>query len=105
MKYPKPSEWPELIAEYRASGLQAKEFAAKHDLSMSTLNYWLYKNSKRSQSTQNRLQRFLPIQVVGSAAPKARDGVVEAALRSGLVVRFAVGTDPRYLAELFAAVG
>jgi len=36
MRYPKPSEWPDLISEYRASGLQAKEVAAKHDLALST---------------------------------------------------------------------
>jgi hypothetical protein len=30
---------------------------------------------------------------------------LEAALRSGIILRFDVGTDTRYLAELFAALG
>ena len=31
--------------------------------------------------------------------------LIDAALRTGTLLRFAVGTDPRYLAELFAAIG
>jgi len=105
MRFPKRSEWPELVAEFRASGLQLKEFAAKHDIPLSTFHYWVYKKSKPSKPSQSQVQRFLPVQVVASAAPKARDGVIEAALQGGLVVRFPVGTDTRYLAELFAALG
>jgi hypothetical protein len=37
--------------------------------------------------------------------PAPQPGVLEAALQSGVVLRFAVGTDTRYLAELFAALG
>ncbi|HXH25036.1 MAG TPA: hypothetical protein VNI78_07290 [Vicinamibacterales bacterium] len=96
----------ELVAEYRAGNLTVKEFAAKHDLPLSTLQYWLYKRSKQSSSSQHRVQRFLPVSVVASPAPQlARAGVIEATLRSGLVVRFTAGTDTRYLAELLAALG
>jgi len=31
MKFPKPTEWPALIDEYKQSGLSQKEFVAKHD--------------------------------------------------------------------------
>lgn len=107
MRRPGPDEWQRLIEEYRQSGLQQKEFCAKHDLSLSTLQFWLYKRSKRSSGLASKsTPAFLPIEVVASPAPLARSGeVVEAALRSGLVVRFVVGTDTRYLAELFAAIG
>jgi hypothetical protein len=74
------------VAEFRASGMQMKEFAVKHDLPLSTFHYWLYKKSKAPKSSPSRVQRFLPVQVVASPAPKARDGVVEAALRTGLVL-------------------
>src|SRR5262245_41912622 len=105
MRFPKVEEWVQLVAEYRAGELTLKEFAAKHDVPLNTLQYWVYKKPSRAKLSQHRVQKFLPIEVVASAAPKARPGVVEAALGSGLVFRFAVGTDTRYLAELFAALG
>lgn len=107
MRYPKPEEWTPLISEFRASGLQQKEFCAKHDLSISTFRYFLYKDSAQtSKPTATRVQRFLPVHVVASPAQKARGpGLLEAELRNGVVVRFAVGTDTAYVAELLAAVG
>lgn len=115
MIHPSPDQWPEIVEEFRSSGLQQKEFAAKHDLHLSTLQYWLYRASKRSRSKRLQLEsksspKFLPIQVVASPAPKlARVGVeerlVEVALHNGIVLRFATGTDSRYLAELCSALG
>ena len=90
--------------EFETSGLMQKEFVAKHDLSFSTFQYWLYKKRKMTDSGSS--PRFLPVEVVTVAAPEARQGnAVEAALRSGVVLRFPVGTDTRYLAELLAALG
>jgi hypothetical protein len=112
MNYPKPDEWLVLIDEFRKSGLQQKEFCAKKDVSLNTFRYWLYekREEKRSERIANRVQRFLPVEVVASPAPKARvtpggATIIEAAVQSGVVVRFVVGTDTRYLAELFAAIG
>ncbi|HYX91897.1 MAG TPA: hypothetical protein VE782_10065, partial [Myxococcaceae bacterium] len=62
MRYPKPEEWPGLIEEFRASGLQHKEFCAKHDISVDTFRYWLYRDKSRSKSTPTRVQRFLPVE-------------------------------------------
>ena len=99
------SEWESLIAEYRQSGLSQKEFVAKHDVSLSTLQFWLYKQSKRkSVSDSNSSPAFVPIEVVASAAPKARaGGAVEIAV-DGLTLRVAVGTDPKWLAQLLRAL-
>jgi transposase-like protein len=47
MRRPGPEEWKTLLAEYEASGLTQKEFAAKHDVSVNTLQYWLYRRLKR----------------------------------------------------------
>jgi len=106
MRRPGPDEWTKLVAEYEASGLQQKEFCAKHDLSLNTLQYWLYRKSRKSKPESGSATKFLPVTVVASSAPKARLGeVVELALRSGVVLRFGVGTDSRYLAELAAALG
>ncbi|MCC7134212.1 MAG: hypothetical protein IT352_16255 [Gemmatimonadales bacterium] len=78
-------------------------------MSIATFQFYLYKIRKErlpSRSSESS-PVFLPLEVVASAAPKARlgAGVLEAALRSGTLVRFAVGTDTRYLAELLAALG
>lgn len=83
-----------------------KEFVAKHDLPFNTFQYWLYKKRKMTESGSS--PRFLPVEVVTVAAPKARQGnatLLEAELRGGMTLRFPVGTDVAYLAELFAALG
>jgi len=114
MKHPSPEQWLELVEEFRNSGLQQKEFAAKHDLHLSTLQYWMYRGSKtRSRGVQIESKsspKFLPIEVVASPAPKLARGangqwIVEASLPGGVTLRFLTGTDTRYLAELFAALG
>jgi len=106
MRRPGPEEWRRLLEELEASGLTQKEFAAQKDVSFASLQYWLYKRDKlASKIDVNSGPRFLPIEVVASPAPKARPGVLEAALPGGVVLRFVVGTDTRYLAELFAALG
>ena len=114
MKHPSSEQWLALVEEFRDSGLQQKEFAAKHDLHLSTLQYWLYRGSKtRSRPVQivsKASPKFLPIEVVASPAPKlARvangQSILEAALPGGVTLRFLIGTDTRYLAELVAALG
>lgn len=94
------------MAEYEASGLQQKDFCARHDVSLNTLQYWLYRRSKKSGSESGSMTKFLPVTVVASPALKARgDGAIEVALPSRVLLRFPVGTDSRYLAELIAALG
>jgi hypothetical protein len=112
MKHPTPDQWRELVAEFHESGLQHKEFVAKHDVHLGTFQYWLYKNARErrnaAQIVSKSSPKFLPLQVLASPAPKARvaGGVlVEVALPSGAIVRFVIGTDTRYLAELCAALG
>ena len=108
MRRPGHDEWLELLKEYETSELTQKEFVAKHDLSLSTFQWWLYRKSKQKKLDSNSSARFLPVEVVASPAPLARAGGRdrgEASLRSGRVVRFGVGTDTRYLAELLAALG
>src|SRR5688500_18052554 len=107
MRRPGHDEWVKLVSEYESSELSQKEFAAKHDVSIHTLRFWLYKTTKKKKSYSDSSQRFLPVEVVTVAAPKARQavGVIEAAVRGGIIVRFPVGTDTNYLAELLAALG
>ena len=99
-------QWRDLISEYEGGELEQKEFAAKHDVSISTLQYYLYKFRKESsiRSSESRAA-FLPIEVVASPATQSRAGLIEASLPSGVHVRFTIGTDTRYIAELVAALG
>lgn len=100
-----------LLEEYASSGLQQKEFAEKHDVSVNTLQYWLYKRSKRtSKPESDTTTKFLPVELVPSTALSARrDG---AAGLSGLVlelpggarVTFPPNTPARFVAELLSAL-
>jgi hypothetical protein len=95
-----------LVAEFEQSGLQQKEFCAKHDLSVSAFQYWYYRKAKKySESAAKISESFLPFEVVGSAAPVARPGAaIEIALGGGVLVRLPVGTEPRYVGELLRAL-
>jgi hypothetical protein len=112
MRTPGPEEWKQLIAEFETSGLSHKDFVAKQDVSLGTFQFWLYRTRRKprtrsSDSDSNSTPRFLPVEVVASpAVTRAGAGdAVELGLRSGTVVRFPVGTDVRYLAELLSALG
>ncbi|MEW5743673.1 MAG: IS66 family insertion sequence element accessory protein TnpB [Myxococcota bacterium] len=108
MRYPTPNEWLKLVEEFRKSDLQQKEFAAKHDVSLNTLRYWLYKRTKLVQLESKPETKFLPVEVVASAAPVARrqqPPEMVVALSRGVALRFPVGTDTEYVAELVAALG
>jgi hypothetical protein len=108
MRRPGPDEWKTLISEFPESKLTQKEFCAEKDVSVSTFQYWLYKRTKLdSKFDVNSSPAFVPVEVVASPASKTRasGGLIEVALRSGDTLRFTVGTDPSYVAELLAALG
>ena len=104
-----------------------REFDTQRGISFSNLRNWLYKLRKESRplapeppkvpgqaperAPAPEVSRLVPVRVVASAS-KTRTGVmagggdktVEVALPSGVRVRFPVGTDPRYLRSLAAAL-
>ena len=98
MARPKRSraEWTRVVAKYRASGLTAEAFASRHDLNVSTLRWWGAEIGSGSASV-----------------PALRELVVERTVAAGgsfeltlgaIGLRFEVGTDPRYVAAVAAAV-
>ncbi len=107
MRFPSPTEWLKLIEEFRAGDLEQKEFAAKHDLPLNTFRYWLYRKAKHAAQIESKPSpKFLPVRVVSSPATKSRAGeLLEVELGARPVLRFTVGTDTKYLAELIAALG
>ena len=97
-----------LLSEYETSGLQQKEFCAKHDLSLSTLQYWLYRRSKKSGSQSGLATKFLPVEVVPSPALSARRAQptsgVTVEFPSGVRVHLSSDVPARYVAELVAGL-
>ena len=73
MRRPGPDEWRRLVSEYEQSGLTQKEYCAQHDVSLSTFQYWRYKQGKlASKFDVNSRAAFVPVEVVASPAPTAR---------------------------------
>ena len=123
--------WTKLVADFELSGQSQREFSEKSQIELSNLRYWIYKLRKASRplvTEENgdaatlsasperrepeRAARLLPVRVVASTAPKAREAVqdaepgllLELALPSGARLRFPAGTDLAYLRQLAAAL-
>ena len=123
--------WTKLVADFELSGQSQREFSEKSQIELSNLRYWIYKLRKASRplvTDENgdaaalsgsperrepeRAARLLPVRVVASTAPKAREAVqdaepgllLELALPSGARLRFPAGTDLAYLRQLAAAL-
>ncbi|WP_163786035.1 IS66 family insertion sequence element accessory protein TnpA [Myxococcus vastator] len=106
-------EWRRLVAEFEESEQKQKEFAAAKGVSVSTLQFWVYK--LRREARRAAAPQFLPVEVVSSTALAARQTVapgggpcatpLEVALPSGRVLRFSEGTDVGYVRALLAALG
>ncbi len=112
--------WTNLVADFETSELSQRAFAEQKGISISNLRYWMYKlrNESRPLATEHaessseqrrprRARRLLAVDVVASAAPKARlpeDEMLELALPSGLRLRFHAGVDLEYLRQLATAL-
>ena len=123
--------WTKLVADFELSGQSQREFSEKSQIELSNLRYWIYKLRKASRplvTDENgdaaalsasperrepeRAARLLPVRVVASTAPKAREAVqdaepgllLELALPSCARLRFPAGTDLAYLRQLAAAL-
>ena len=53
--------WSKRVEAWRASGLTAKEFCAKHDLRLSGLRYWTYR--RRATDREGSLVKLVPVTV------------------------------------------
>ena len=96
--------WVKLIEEFGASGLSQREFAEQKAVSLATLQFWIYKLRREVKA------RFVPVHVdvLASPAPTARGAAsasVEVVTRSGHLLRFGAGVEPRYIAAVLAELG
>ena len=55
--------WSKRVEEWRASGLTAKEFCAKHDLRLSALRYWTYRRRAPEKPSEAKAVKLVPITV------------------------------------------
>jgi hypothetical protein len=55
----KQAEWRKRVAEWRASGLTAQDFAADRDFAPSTLTWWARRLSKELGATSLRVARVV----------------------------------------------
>src|SRR5687767_787771 len=96
--------WEALIARFEGSGDSRKAFAAKAGVGLAIFQYWLYKLRRERSPIVGRPRgsevRLVPITV---RAPARATSLVEIRV-SGVRMRVPVGTDPRYVAQLAAAL-
>lgn len=95
--------WHALVAEWKASGKTAMEFARERDLSAASLFYW--SSALRRESTprpSSETMKLLPVQVTPSVVGSR---TAELELAVGQVrVRFDDGASPQYVAALAQAL-
>lgn len=96
------AEWEQVIREVESGGSIA-EVARRHGVRPRTLTWWRWqlRRGKVARSATKAVQ-MVPVRVREVVRPAA-DDVVEV-LVCGAVVRVRVGQDPRYIAELAAAL-
>ncbi len=102
--------WTKLVADFELAGQSQRAFAEARQVELSNLRYWIYKlrNESRPLATEKdsppaqpeqaerrapaRASRMLPVRVVASTAPKAREAVAVAGL---LELALPSGAEPR----------
>lgn len=103
------AEWETIVDEYEASDEQHVEFCAKRKVSLHSFRTWLYQLRKeraagRVARSATKAVQMVPVRVRQAPRAPTVDDVVEVLVR-GAMVRVRIGQDPRYIAELAAALG
>lgn len=93
--------WVQIVGQCEKSELTQEEFASQRGIPVATLRSWIYKLRREASESPP----ILPVRVVASTAPPAREGesgvagiVVE--LADGVRLRFPLGTAGRVIAEV-----
>jgi transposase-like protein len=96
-------EWKELVREVDG-GDSIEQVAKRHGVRARTLAWWRWQLRRGivARSATKAVQ-MVPVRVREEPAVVAADDVVEVLVR-GALVRVRIGQDPRYVAELAAAL-
>lgn len=89
--------WEKLSAEVDG-GRSAEDVARRHHVKVGTLRWWRWQIGRQHKKPAKRKAPAL-VPVVVRASTPAPTGYVEM-LAGGVVVRFAIGTDVEYVAQL-----
>jgi hypothetical protein len=98
------SEWSAEIARWERSGLSAAAYAARHDLSRSTLLWWSAHLRGTSATASPDTVSFLPVRVRSTAPAEAPAFALEVTLRNGRTVRTHGDVDALRLARVLDAL-
>lgn len=93
-------QWRALVAEWKASGQTAKDFARERDMASTSLFYW--SSVLRREEAVRGPARLLPVRVTAGAAA-LRTAQLELAV-GAMRVRFDDGTAPHYVAAIARAL-
>ena len=94
--------WVQSVAQWRASGLTAREFASRTGLSPNTLTHWKWKLGSESKLPRGKEAPGIGFVELRSVAEPAQssDGRFEVILGSGLKVLVPAGFDKAELGRL-----
>lgn len=97
-------EWKELVREVEA-GDSIDQVARRHGVRAGTLKWWRWQLRRGTVArSATKSVQMVPVQVRQAPPVTAVEDVVEVLVR-GALVRVRIGQDPRYIAELAAALG
>ena len=97
-------EWKELVREVEA-GDSMEQVARRHGVRVGTLKWWRWQFRRGTVArSATKAVQMVPVRVRPAQRDSAVDDVVEVLVR-GALVRLRIGQDPRYIAELAAALG
>lgn len=90
--------WETRIAEYRASGLKAKEWCAAHNITTRQLWYWLRKFKNQNDPSHTRPTRWLPVELSEQSPADQGDSLLIRIGQAGIEVK--PGFDPELLSQV-----
>ncbi len=106
-----PEVWRERVERWKASGLQAKEFAAAENLSPRSLSWWQWQLQRRSEvpaitkRTRRAKKRATSMSFVPVVVRAAEATPMEIVLPGEIRVRIDVGFDEATLLRLVRTLG
>ena len=101
-----PDYWRQVISEFEASGLSQAAFIAERGLKKTTFSKWWRRFRAAPRGPGGRRPgavRLLEVEVVTEPPPPSH--MLELSWPTGCSLRFEVGADPNYVADLAAALG
>lgn len=96
--------WTTAIREFERSEVSQEAFATRRGVSVGTLRGWIYRLRRERKASVS----LVPVRVVASTAPSARqpsEQGIEVEVPGAVRMRFAIGADVEYIAQLIKRLG